>query len=80
MSSKYTVRSRPAKPGQEMGDREIKKFLEALKGDRIRLEDAIPTYANEYLFDLDPFRRDAEANGFERARYFPAVKDSGKNL
>ena len=42
----------------------------------MRLEDAIPVYSNEYLFDIDSFRRDAEANGFERARYSPAVKDS----
>lgn len=73
---KYTLRSRVASPGAELGDREIKKFLEALKEGRVRLADAIPVYSNEYLFDIDSFRRDAEAAGFERSRYSPAAKDS----
>ena len=47
VSAKYTITSLPAKAGQDMGDRAIKKFLEDLKAGRIRLDDAIARYSNE---------------------------------
>lgn len=69
VSAKYTITSIPAKAGQEMGERVIKKFLEDLQAGRIRLDDAIARYSNEALLEIDSIRRDAEARGLDRLRY-----------
>ena len=69
VSAKYMITSLPAKAGQEMGERVIKKFLEDLQAGRIRLEDAIARYSNEALLEIESIRRDAEARGLDRLRY-----------
>jgi hypothetical protein len=69
VSSKYAIVSVPAKPGQEMGERVIKKFLEDLEAGRVRLQDAIARYSNEALLEIESIRRDAEARGLDRLRY-----------
>ena len=69
VSAKYTITSIPAKAGQEMGERVIKKFLEDLQAGRIRLDDAIARYSNEALLEIESIRRDAEARGLDCLRY-----------
>ena len=69
IAAKYTTTSLPAKAGQEMGERVIKKFLEELQAGRIRLDDAIARYSNEALLEIDSIRRDAEARGLDCLRY-----------
>ena len=69
VSAKYTITSLPAKAGQEMGERVIKKFLEDLEAGRIRLDDAIARYSNEALLEIESIRREAEARGLDRLRY-----------
>jgi hypothetical protein len=78
VSAKYTITSVPAKPGQEMGDRAIKKFLEDLEAGRIRLDDAIARYSNEALLEIESIRRDAEARGLECKRYTIPARTSSE--
>ena len=67
--SKYMITSLPAKPGQDMGDLVIKKFLKDLENGKVRFEDAIAHYSGDSIFEVETIRRDAEARGLDRSRY-----------
>ena len=69
VSAKYAITSVAAKPGQEMGERAIKRFLEDLEAGRVRLEDAVARYSNEALLEVESIRRDSEARGLDRLLY-----------
>jgi hypothetical protein len=59
-----------------MGDHVIKKFLDDLKSERVRLEDAIARYSNQALLEIEAIRRDAEARGLDRERYVTKTHES----
>ena len=67
--SKYAITSLPAKPGQDLGDLVIKKFLKDLDNGKVQFEDAIANYRGDSLFEVETIRRQAEARGLERALY-----------
>jgi hypothetical protein len=81
VSAKYSITSVPAKEGQDMGDQVIKKFIDDLKSERVRLEDAIARYSNQALLEIESMRRDAEARGLDRERYVTRTPENrSRNL
>jgi hypothetical protein len=67
--NKFEVKSLPAKPGQDMGEAQIKTFQEALAGGRISLANAIPSRGNAELLDVPEIERAATALGLTRSDY-----------
>jgi hypothetical protein len=77
VSNKFTVRSVPAKPSNDMGEGAIAGFIEKLKSGLVSLERVLPVYPNSELWELPELERMAEAVGLARADY---LGDGGKVL
>jgi hypothetical protein len=77
VSNKFTVRSVPAKPSNDMGEGAIADFLEKLKSGLVSLERVLPVYPNAELWELPELERSAEAMGLARSDY---VGGDGKAL
>jgi len=67
--NKFEVKSLPAKPGQDMGEAQIKVFHEELAAGRISLVNALPSRGNTELLDVPEIERAASALGLSRSDY-----------
>ena len=74
---RFTVRSVPAKPSNDMGEVAVADFLAKLESGLISLERVLPVYPNAELWDIPELERSAEAMGLARSDY---VGDGGKAL
>jgi len=67
--NKFEVKSLSAKPGQDMGEAQIKVFHEELAAGRISLVNALPSRGNTELLDVPEIERAATALGLTRSDY-----------
>ena len=71
--NKFEVRSVAARPGQDMGEAQIKIFSEDLAAERISLDAVIPSRGNAELLDVVEIERAATAFGLARSDYTEPV-------
>jgi hypothetical protein len=67
--NKFEVKGLMAKPGQDMGEAEIKRFQEELASGRISLGNVVPSRGNAELLDVPEIERAATALGRTRSDY-----------
>jgi hypothetical protein len=67
--NKFEVRSLTARPGQDMGESQIRAFQEDLAAGRVSLINALPSRGNAELLDVPEIERAATALGLTRSDY-----------